>query len=368
MQPDSDLDRRLAAAGDRARSASDAHPDRAFAADLRDRLLAQLPDRAHEPRVGWSLPNLFRMPRLVPVALAGVLLLAGVVGARELYTAIGNHPTPTPQPSVAASLEPTAAASAELTEGPVETSAPSLEPEPTSVTTPAPTAVPTPKPTPKPTPVPTPPPLVMMSASATGCPGGVVLDWSKYDGGAVFNHYTTLRNTVDSIPKAYPPQGGAVDPGGTYTTVIDKTSAVDTELSAGTTYYYRAMSFDADDGVIGASAIVSAVPQPVGSLGTLGVTPDAGGTKLTWTAYAGPGACFTYYKLVYSEENPSPSYLGGDPYLAALGDPSASSFVSPTGEALQSGKTYYLRAQVIRSTYLGAFVVAESDVATYTVP
>jgi len=175
MQPDSDLDRRLAAAGDRARSASDAHPDRAFAADLRDRLLAQLPDRAHEPRVGWSLPNLFRMPRLVPVALAGVLLLAGVVGARELYTAIGNHPTPTPQPSVAASLEPTAAASAELTEGPVETSAPSLEPEPTSVPTPAPTAVPTPKPTPKPTPVPTPPPLVMMSASATGCPGGVVL-------------------------------------------------------------------------------------------------------------------------------------------------------------------------------------------------
>jgi len=357
MQPDP-LDRLLAAAGDRARSRSDrdALPDRAFAADLRDRLLAELPDRAHTPRVGWSLPNLFRMPRLVPLALAATLVLAGVVGARELYVAMGDHATPTPVPSVEATAEPTPEMTAEAT--------PSATAEPTVEPTAEPTAVPTPRPTPVPTPV----PLGTLSLAATGCNGGVVLDWSVYEGAAAFNHYTTLRNTVDSIPKAYPPQGGAVDPGGNYTTVVEKTSAVDVELSAGTTYYYRSMAFNADDGVIAASPIVSAVPQPVASLGGLGMAAVAEGTELTWTSYAGAGACFSYYKLAYSEEDTTPSYLEGDPYLAALGDQSASSFVSPTGEALLSGHTYYVRVQVIRSTDLGGFLVAETDVATYTVP
>ena len=361
MQPDP-LDRLLAAAGDRARSRSDrdATPDRDFAAGLRDRLLAELPDGAHTPRVGWSLPHLFRLPRMVPLALAATLVVAGVVGARELYVAMGDHPTPTPAVSAEPTQEPTPTLTAE------PTASASAEPtlEPTAVPTPEPTVKPTPVPTPNPTPV----PLAVMSLSATGCDGGVVLDWSKYEGGAAFNHYTTLRNTSESIPKAYPPQGGAVDPGGTYTTVLEKTSAFDAEVSAGTTYYYRSMAFNADDGVIGASSIVSAVPQPVASLGALGMGAIAEGTKLMWSAYTGPGACFSYYKIAYSEEDTTPSYLEGDPYLAAIGEQSASSFVSPTGEALLSGQTYYVRVQVIRATDLGGFLVAQSDVATYTVP
>ena len=75
-----------------------------------------------------------------------------------------------------------------------------------------------------------------------------MLDWSTYEGAGAFNHYLTLRNTSESIPKAYPPQGGAVDPGGTYAPNVEKTSAVDADISAGVTYYYRTMAFNAADG------------------------------------------------------------------------------------------------------------------------
>ena len=366
MQPDRDLDRLLTTAGDRARAADAAHPDRDFAADLRDRLLAQLPDASAEPRVGWSLGSFFRLPRLVPLAAATVLLVGAVVAGRDLYVALGDHPTPTPVPSLAATP------SAPATLVPVETSeaAPSASLEPTPAPTVAPTPVPTAKPTPKPTPMPTPvppPPMGALSLSATGCPGGVVLNWSGYEGAGAFNHYLTLRNTSESIPKAYPPQGGAVDPGGTYAPNIGKLSAVDADIPAGTTYYYRTMAFDAGDEVIAASGITSAVAAPVSSLGSLAVGQVAEGTKMLWTPYGGSEGCFTYYKVVYSESNPSPSYLGGDPYLAALGDPATDRYVAGP-EALIPGHTYYLRVQVIRATDLGGFLVAQTDVVTYTVP
>jgi hypothetical protein len=313
-------------------------------------------------RVAWSLPSFFRVPRMVPVAVATVLLLAGVVAARELYVAIGNRPEATPTPSVEL-VAPTESAGEPSF---VAVASASASVEATLEPTVAPTAKPTAKPTAQPTAAPT-PGLVAMDLSATGCDGGVVLAWSQYEGD-YFNHYTTLRNTTSTIPKAYPPQGGAVDPGGTYTTHVGKTSAVDTSAAPGTTYYYRAMAFDADDGVIGASAVVSAVAAPVGSLGALGVTPDlVDGTDLAWTQFGGDEGCFTWYKLVYSETNPTPSYLDGDPYLAALSDPSIGSYVASSGELL-SGHTYYLRVQVIRATDLGLFLVAQTDVVTYLVP
>ena len=358
---------RLAAAGDRARSSSSAPPDRAFSADLRDRLMQAatdreaLPDRERGPRVAWALPSLFRIPRLVPVAVASLLLIAGVVAARELYVAIGNRDkaTPTPAPSLEVVVPSASASLWPASEAP--STAPSAE------ATPGHTAQPTPKPTPKPTAAPT-PGILAMSLTATGCDGGVVLDWSAY-AGDWFNHYTTLRNSTNSIPKAYPPQGAAVDPGGTYTTNVGKTSAVDTGAAAGTTYYYRTMAFKADDSVIGASSVVSAVADSIASLGSLVVAPDAvEGTDVSWAAYGGPGDCFTWYKLVYSETNPSPSYLDGDPHLLIGSDQSTASYVAASSD-LQSGHTYYLRVQVIRGTDLGAFVVAQSDVfPNYHVP
>ena len=372
---------RLAAAGDRARSSEFAAPDRAFSAGLRDRLVSAAPDREASPdreragdrerdresrvRVAWSLPSFFRVPRLLPVAVASLLLIAGVVGARELYVAIGNRPDATPAQSVELVAPSEPAGEPTYVPGFDESSAPSAEPSHTAVPTAKPTAVPTAKPIAEPTPVP-PPALVAMSLTATGCDGGVVLGWSQYEGD-FFNHYTTLRNTTNSIPKAYPPQGGAVDPGGTYTTIVGKTSAVDSGVTPGTTYYYRAMAFNAEDGVIGASSVMSAVAGPVASLGSLGASVVAEGTLLTWTPYGGLADCFTWYKLVYSETNPSPSYLSGDPYLVAISSQETGSYVASSAE-LVSGTTYYLRVQALRSTALGLFLVAESGVTTYLVP
>lgn len=356
---------RLAAAGDRARSSSSTPPDRAFSADLRDRLMQAaadreaMPDRERGPRVAWALPSLFRIPRLVPVAVASLLLIAGVVAARELYVAIGNrdNATPTPAPSLEVVVPSASASLWPASEAP--STAASAE------ATPGHTAQPTPKPTPKPTAAPT-PGIVAMSLTATGCDGGVVLDWSAYAGDR-FNHYTTLRNTTNSVPKAFPPQGGAVDPGGTYTTNFGKTSAVDVSAAPGTTYYYRTMAFKADDSVIGASSVVSAVADSIASLGSLAAGQDpVDGTDVSWTPYSGPGDCFTWYKLVYSSSNPNPSYLDGDPHLLIGSDQSAGSYVASATD-LPPG-TYHLRVQVIRGTDLGAFVAAQSAVTDYTVP
>jgi hypothetical protein len=164
---------------------------------------------------------------------------------------------------------------------------------------------------------------------------------------------------------AYPPQNGAVDFGGTYTTHVDKRSAVDTTGAELATYYYRTMAFDAADKVIAASPIMSAQRKPVHGMGALSVSGDATQTTLTWNPYAGPGSCFTYYKLVYSQTNPEPAY-GEDPYVAAIGEQGTGTYVAPAG-SIPPGMTYF-RVQAIRATHLGWFVAAQSEVATYLVP
>jgi hypothetical protein len=95
------------------------------------------------------------------------------------------------------------------------------------------------------------------------------------------------------------------------------------------------------------------------------VTPDAGGTRFTWTPFAGAAACFTYYKLVYTLDGSAPSYLEGDPYLLASSDQAQATHVSAD---LVSGQTYTLRLQAIRATDTGGFVVAQTDIAGYTAP
>jgi hypothetical protein len=352
----SELERELAAAGDRARRDLAARPDPAFAASLRDQLVST-PAR----RTWWSQ----RTFRAAPLALGAVLMVAAVVGARELLVAVADQPSPTPAPSQAAS--DSADATPSVTD-------PFVFPDPTATptvaTSPAPTAVPTPEPTapPTPEPDPTPEPIGSMTLEAIGCPGGVVLEWSAWES-EDFNHYTTLRNGSSSIPPAYPPQGGAVDPGGTYTTEPGKTSAVDGEVSPEQTYYYRAMAFDASDRVIAASSVVAAVPGAMKSLGELAVGPVAEGqTKFRWTPFVSSGACFSFYKIVYSEEDPTPSYLEGAPHLAAVESQGADRFILSAESDLKPGHTYHFRVQALRFAHLGLFVVAQSSVATYTKP
>ncbi|MGH2462417.1 MAG: hypothetical protein ACRDFZ_02180 [Candidatus Limnocylindria bacterium] len=362
---DRGLEQQLTDAGRQARlSAGGGRPDPIFAAELRERLVAKL--ETDRPPL-WPFGLGQRLARVVPVSVAALLFAVAVVGATQLNL---GSPDAT-EPPTAATHEP------DPSDGPPHTFFPEasddldhlvpvVTPEPTAAPTPNPSVAPPPPP-PAPTPTPPPPGPATLALSLKSCDGGVVIQWSKYQG-ADFNHYTTLRNTTNNIPLAYPPQAGAVDFGGTYTTDFTKLSAVDATGTPFTTYYYRAMAFDIDDQVIAASTVASAQAKPMVNMGALGVAPDAGGTLFSWSKYTGQAGCFTYYKLVASPTNPDPSYLDGDPCLWAGSTQTDQSVVVANGPDFVSGQTYYIRIQVIRTTALGAFVAAQSDVITYLVP
>jgi hypothetical protein len=288
----------------------------------------------------------------------------GVLGT--LLAEASPSATPSPSPSVSTVPPPVSSGSPSPVPPTIAptTAAPAPTPKPTARPTPKPTVKPTPKPTAKPTPTPTatPRPTVGTRAiSVLGCHGGVVLDWSAWSGDT-FDHYTVLRAPTSDIPAAYPPQGGATEVDGTYTQGAGKTSGVDLGVASGT-WHYRAFAFDAEDRVIAASAVGSAEAQGVKDLGALAIEPREGGTAFDWTPYGGAAGCFTYYKLVASETDETPSYLEGSPALWAGGSQAAGVVVQP----VEPG-TYWFRLQAIRVTDLGKFVVAETEPATYTVP
>jgi len=368
LSSDRGLEQYLTDAGRQARlSAGGGRPDPLFAAELRERLVAKL-ETQRAPLWPFGLGQ--RLARVVPVSVAALLFAVAVVGATQLNigapdaseppTAATHKPDPTDGPAPTWFPE----ASDELDHiVPVVTSPPTVAPTPTPPPAPTP-----PPPPPAPTPTPPPPGPATLALSLKSCDGGVVISWSKYQG-ADFNHYTTLRNTVADIPLAYPPQGGAVDFGGTYTTDRFALSAVDTSGMPPTTYYYRAMAFDASDQVVAASAIGSAQAKPIFDMGVLDVAPDGGGgTVFNWNWYQGPAGCFTFYKIVWSTTNTDPSYLSGVDSLLWAGTNQAQDTTVVPGPDLTSPGTYYVRIQVIRTTALGAFVAAQSVVNTYIVP
>lgn len=383
MWPDElDLAAELSAAGARAREASAAaeRPDPSFAAALRDRLTGQLaapaPPVALAPRRRVGPRDLLGSRRLAPMLAAALLLVAVAAAARTVL--VGTEPAPVPPPAASQPVvvgpaggglieTPTPEPSPTPTATPEPSPTPTATPEPTPKPTPEPTPVPTPKVVATPKPTPTPAPTVgTMSLALTGCNGGTVLEWSKVTD-ARFHHYTTLRSTSADIPAAYPPQNGAVEVAGSYLKDPAATSMVDPSAPTGTTLYYRTMAFDAADEVIAASAVVSAVVKPVADLGALSATPvEPGKTTFSWAKYGGPAGCFTYYKLVYSETDPAPSYLSGSPAWAAIGDQATTSV---TVSEPVSGTTYYVRLEVIRATATGKMVVAHTDpVLTWTAP
>jgi hypothetical protein len=241
----------------------------------------------------------------------------------------------------------------------------SSTPKPATKATPRPTPKSTPEPTPKPTLEPTPRPLASLGLDLVSCDGGIVIDWATFDGDH-FDHYTTLRNSSPSIPKAYPPRAGATFVDGTYTRNRLRTSAYDAGRDAGT-WYYRTMAFDGANRVIAASPIRSAEARPVRDLGALTVGPgDGSTTAFSWATYEGSAACFGTAKLVFSKVDPSPSYFEGSPVLFATSGQGISEAVAELGPG-----TYHFRLQVVRFTDLGSpakFLVAQTDVATYTVP
>lgn len=292
---------------------------------------------------------------------------AGGFDVGWLTTALAD---PTTRPSPRPAATPAAGTPAPSLEPPSLEPSPTeavVTPKPTPVATPKPTARPTPKPTPKPTVAPTPtatpsPELATLSLDAVACHGAVLLTWTGSPGPA-FHHWTALRaGSSFAVPATYPPPGGITALDGSYSKNPAAARFADTSLAAGATAWYRAVGWSADDRSVAASSAVSVTGKAVASLGTTGATPKTGGAQLTWTAYGGPGACFTYYKISWSTTSDNPSYLG---------DNDGATAVSGQGETtaavgLPAG-TYWIRVEAILATDYGKAIVGRSTPVQVTV-
>jgi hypothetical protein len=264
-------------------------------------------------------------------------------------------PSPSPTPFVTPSVSPTD------TPFPTGLETPSPSPSPTAVArTPAPTPAITPGPTPSPTPG-----IGVLSLFATSCPGGVVLDWSKYNGKGTFSRYITLRSPSSdpAPPAAYPPSAGYIaELDGT--TSKNALSGYDT-YGAASQFRYRTLALDGTGKVLAASA----ARGPAGGAGaeasmTLSVNPNGQPmeTDFSWTTFSGPAACFSQYEVRYAATSGGAS----TGTIAATNAGMGTSGID--GVAVAAG-THYFVVIVRRFTALGgSLVVAESAPVLYTVP
>ena len=265
---------------------------------------------------------------------------------------------------LAAMLAGCASLSAPTTEtGPSPTGllpTPTARPTPSARSMPSPTAAPA-------TPGSSPAPsldaegLEVIELEATGCPGGVVLEWSPA-ADAEFHHYTALRSVESDVASAYPPIAPAVDWGDSYATDRFVTSAVDASLIPSEAMFsYRVMAYDADDGAVAASPVRRARPAQMVDLGTLQMEEGSGGaTGLKWTLFGGSPACFSSYRVLTGPADGTPSTT-----LTVISSQATTDL--ETG-GLHAGEAYVVRVDAVRTTTLGSFVVARTETASYKVP
>jgi hypothetical protein len=196
----------------------------------------------------------------------------------------------------------------------------------------------------------------------TGCPGGVVVDWSP----ALhpeFHHYIALRSIEPEVNPAYPPIAPAVDWGDSYATDRFITAAVDaTLIPSDTDLYYRVMAYDEVNRVVAASPVRHANLSEVVDLGALVIEPgeEAGSTHLDWTLFGGLGRCFSAYHVLTGPLGTTPGST-----LTVMSDQSTTELETL---GLHPGSSYAIQVRAVRSTTLGDFVVAETEIAGYTVP
>jgi len=318
------------------------------------------------PRIARRTPTILPRARWAIFAAAALTgaIVAGALGAnlRWLFP-VPPSESSTPVASFApavvvptASVPPAQDSSPAASDGPVETAPPDATPKPTR----------TPKPKPTPTPEPTDAPMLSMSLAAKGCPGGVVLDWSKPSPGV--GHYHVLRSLGGDVPPTYPAAGTTeIDSATSWSAGV--TDGFDADVAGGQSATYRAFAFDADDHLMALSPSKTVTTAAALSLGTLGYTDNGDGSSITvaWSNPGVPEACFTYGKLVASTENPEPSYLEGSQYLAVVGDPGATGTWAEVPSELH-GQWVWMRYQMIRSTSLGKFVVGSTDVIYVQLP
>lgn len=206
---------------------------------------------------------------------------------------------------------------------------------------------------------PAPDPAVM-DLVATGCPGGVVLEWTPSTH-PNFHHYTALRSTEEEIPPDYPPIAPAVDWGTTYGLDRYTTSAVDGSiLPSSRTWNYRVVAYDILGDVVSVSPVRSAQIGRVADLGTPELVAGSGGrTTISWQPFTGSAACFSAYRVMLG--------IGGVPnsVLTVVSEQKPGSVET---DALRSGTVYQLRIDGIRSTTMGDIVVGRSETVVYIAP
>lgn len=248
------------------------------------------------------------------------------------------------------------------TGGPSDAAAPTPDESETATRPPAPSATPSPTPSPRPLPTPVPDAPETLELQVTGCPGGVVVDWSPATH-PEFHHYTALRSIEAEVDPAYPPIAPAVDWGDSYGTDRFVTSAVDaTLIPSDTTLYYRVMAYDPVNRVVAASPVRHTHLSEVVELGRLvvGEGEAASSTHLDWTLYGGLARCFSGYQVLIGPAGTTPGST-----LTVISDQSTTELDTL---GLHPGESYAIQVTVVRSTTLGSFVVGRTEVATYTVP
>ena len=86
---------------------------------------------------------------------------------------------------------------------------------------------------------------------------------------------------------------------------------------------------------------------------------EDGVTRIGWEAYEGFSRCFSSYRVTFG--------AGGSP-TAVLAVISGQQVTELETDALHPETTYALRVQAVRVTTLGSFPVAESEIASFTLP
>ena len=291
----------------------------------------------------WLLPSPTADPSAPPASAAPQSDGPATPGPTPDGTAAAILPDPSPATTTGPDPDPTKAA------------------DPTSTPRPAPTR--TPKPTAKPKPDPTKPPVGPMDLAVKACPGGVVLDWTKPS--TAVAHYHVLRSLGGDVPPTYPADGTTeIETATTFGAGV--TDGFDATLGGGKTATYRAFAFDDEDQVLAFSPSRTVTTLGRLDLGSLGIVEhEPGSITVSWGAASVSDGCFTYGKLVASVEDPDPSYLKGSPYLAVIEDSGATNVVL---DGLPSGKTVWMRYEMVRVTSTGKFIVASSDVRQVTFP
>lgn len=250
---------------------------------------------------------------------------------------------------LAACTSAAAPASAAPTPGPT--------PEPTTTTVATARQPATEAPTPAPTPTPDP---AVMALEVTSCNGGTVLRWSP-SRHPDFHHYIGLRSPEADIADQYPPIAPAVDWGDLYASDRFVTSGHDATVVPSTTeWHYRVVAYDAAGQPVSRSNVAQGQILPARELGPIEaeVLPD-GAVRLAWDAFDGQAGCFSAYRVLQG--------TGGvaSTLLTSISDPERTTLET---RALHPGATYALRVHAVRTTTLGHFVVAESDLLTFSVP